>query len=105
MRNLKELLRAFLQHLARLFGFHRRKPGNSCHDDPERQHSDDVDDDDIADDNSPPTCGCGRVLKQGWACPDCRTNCSRCGRALAVDEPCDRCSPPEQQQQQQIPHR
>ncbi|KAI9256499.1 hypothetical protein BDA99DRAFT_516581 [Phascolomyces articulosus] len=57
-----------------------------------------MDDEDDDDDDSPPTCGCGRVLKQGWMCPDCRTNCPQCGRALGIDEPCDRCTSRQQLQ-------
>ncbi|KAI7854406.1 hypothetical protein BDC45DRAFT_569098 [Circinella umbellata] len=180
MRTLKEILHAFLYHLARIFGLHRRRKSytnsnsnNNCHgnnnhsnpvNDLERQlptppsHQqeqrslsgnnnsrrsediqlpeniqrptndiivDDDDDDDVdedyddsTDDNSPPTCGCGRVLKQGWACPNCRTDCSQCGRALGIDEECDRCASRQQghreechdfhqlqQQQTQEPHR
>ncbi|KAJ8654621.1 hypothetical protein O0I10_009672 [Lichtheimia ornata] len=42
--------------------------------------------------DGPATCGCGRPLQRGWDCPYCRRNCSVCGRALGVDEDCDRCT-------------
>ena len=166
MRTLKGALRAFLYHLARIFGLHRRRKSstsstnnNSCHDndnhskavdDLERQmptpislphqqqqrsmsdnnssrqsediqlpeniqrptndlqidddDDDDEDYDDSTDDNSPPTCGCGRVLKQGWACPNCRTSCPQCGRALGVGEECDRCASHQQHEHQEGHH-
>ncbi|KAJ8652950.1 hypothetical protein O0I10_011412 [Lichtheimia ornata] len=60
-------------------------------------------------------CECGRLLKPGWQCNQCRKSCPYCRRALTVDpnDYCDRCFarcnihgifPITQQQQQQQHH-
>lgn len=38
-------------------------------------------------------CECGRLLKPGWQCDQCRKSCPYCRRALTVDpnDYCDRC--------------
>ncbi|KAI8083272.1 uncharacterized protein B0P05DRAFT_536756 [Gilbertella persicaria] len=53
---------------------------------------DDYDNDDTDDSEESAVCGCGKPLTSGWYCADCRTNCSKCHRALAPEETCDRCS-------------
>lgn len=39
-------------------------------------------------------CGCGRPLKAGWNCSNCRLVCPNCQRALSDGEKCSRCYPP-----------
>lgn len=38
-------------------------------------------------------CGCGRPLKAGWNCSNCRLVCPNCQRALGDGEKCSRCYP------------
>ncbi|KAI9486116.1 MAG: hypothetical protein EXX96DRAFT_613952 [Benjaminiella poitrasii] len=37
-------------------------------------------------------CACGVVLTKGWACDDCRMNCSDCNRAYVKGDYCTRCN-------------
>ena len=39
-------------------------------------------------------CGCGVILKKGWACDNCRINCPGCNRSLTNDPQdfCSRCN-------------
>lgn len=57
----------------------------------EELEEEDDDDDDGLEDMKQALCGCGRPLKAGWFCSNCRLVCPTCHRALGQGEQCSRC--------------
>ncbi|KAI7884167.1 hypothetical protein K492DRAFT_174372 [Lichtheimia hyalospora FSU 10163] len=55
------------------------------------EEEEDDDDDDDLEEMKQALCGCGRPLKAGWFCSNCRLVCPTCHRALGQGEQCSRC--------------